>query len=389
MSDAKHVALLRQGVDVWNGNRPGWPDLSGEDLSGLDLTGVELTGANITDANLQGAKLDSAKLQGVFLSGSDLSTASLKGANLYYARLVDANLNEANLTGAKLVGATLDAASLHRTNLRGANLQATHFQGTSAVGADLSETKFIVASLFGTDLTEANLTRAQLGGSCLVQTVIERANFNQAMVYGIAAWDLIGQPASSEDLVISRKAHVTVSDLRVAQLVYLMLENSEIRAVIDALTSKLVLILGSFSETHKATLDELRLELRKRDLVPVVFDFDKPADLDLTETITLLARMARFIIADVSDGRSVPQELQAIAPQVEVPILPIVNKSDEPWSMFPDLQKYPWVLPLRDYPDNLTLVRQLDNLIASAEAKRREILARRSEVERSLGRHET
>ena len=102
-----------------------------------------------------------------------------------------------------------------------------------------------------------------------------------------AAWDLIGTPKSSNDLVISPRARVTVADLRVAQFIYLMLENQHIRDTVDALTSKVVLILGRFTPKRKTILDALRDELRKRDLVPVVFDFEQPADRDITETVTL------------------------------------------------------------------------------------------------------
>jgi hypothetical protein len=67
---------------------------------------------------------------------------------------------------------------------------------------------------------------------------------------------------------------ITVDNIEVAQFVYLLLYNQKIRAAIDAITSKAVLILGRFTQERKAVLDALRNELRKRDYLPILFDFD-------------------------------------------------------------------------------------------------------------------
>jgi hypothetical protein len=77
-----------------------------------------------------------------------------------------------------------------------------------------------------------------------------------------------------------------------------LLNNQKVRDVIDTITSKAVLILGRFTADRKTVLDALREELRKRNYLPVLFDFAVPATRDITETVSLLARMARFIIAD-------------------------------------------------------------------------------------------
>jgi len=66
-----------------------------------------------------------------------------------------------------------------------------------------------------------------------------------------------------------------------------------------------VLILGRFTDERKAVLDALREELRKRDYLPILFDFDVPARRDITETMSLLARMARFVVADITDAKSI------------------------------------------------------------------------------------
>ena len=59
-------------------------------------------------------------------------------------------------------------------------------------------------------------------------------------------------------------------------------------------------------------LDALREALRGHGLVPMLFDFEEPSGRDITETMSTLAHLARFVIADLTDPRSIPQELKAV-----------------------------------------------------------------------------
>ena len=152
------------------------------------------------------------------------------------------------------------------------------------------------------------------------------------------------------------------------------MDNPRIRNVLDTVTRKLVLILGRFTPQRKALLDQLRDALRTKNLVPILFDFDKGADRDITETVTLLARMARFVIADLTDPASIPQELHAIAPHLSVPISLIIEQGQTPYSMVRDLAKYHWVLKPYRYANAQSLLSELDvQVIAPAEAKRAEL----------------
>jgi len=180
------------------------------------------------------------------------------------------------------------------------------------------------------------------------------------------------------DLIITRygEPDITVDNLEVAQSVYLLLNNKKLRNVIDTITSKVVLILGRFTPEQKAVLDIIRTELRKNNYVPVLFDFEKPASRDLTETIRILAHLARFIIADITELRSIPLELQAIVPDLAVPIQPLLLEgSTGEFAMFQDLKrKYHWVLPTYPYKDITYLIESLkEKVIDPAEKKAQEL----------------
>ena len=146
------------------------------------------------------------------------------------------------------------------------------------------------------------------------------ADLTGCYIYGVSAWNLKLERTKQQNLVITHgKPEITVDNIEVAQFLYLLLHNQKIRGVIDTITSKTVLILGRFTDKRKAVLDALREELRKHDYIPILFDFDVPATRDITQTVSLLARMARFIIADLTDPSSIPKELEAIVPNVQFP----------------------------------------------------------------------
>jgi len=146
--------------------------------------------------------------------------------------------------------------------------------------------------------------------------------------------------------------------------------------VINTLTSKSVLILGRFAiPERKEILDALREKLRDYNLLPIVFDFDRPTDKDFTETIKTLAGLSYFVIADVTNPKSSPLELQATVPDYQIPFVPIIQEGESPFAMMVDLQKkYNWVLNTVSYDSQETLMKVLKPLIIDpAMMKRQEL----------------
>ena len=258
-----------------------------------------------------------------------------------------------------------------RPNLSGANLRRAHLYGADLSGADLSRADLSEAGLSGADLSGADLSRADLSEAPLVSADLTGANLTGSRVYGVSVWRSKLEGAKQQNLVITRidEPQITVDHSEVAQFIYVMLNNQKIRDVIDTITSKVVLILGRFTDERKAVLNALREELRKRNYLPVLFDFSVPATRDITETVSLLARMARFVVADITDAKSIPQELAVIVPDLpSVPVQPLLLEGSAEYGMFEHFKRYPWVLETYRYASSERLIAGLaEHVIDPAE----------------------
>jgi hypothetical protein len=355
MANEEHLKILKQGVEAWNRwrdeNRDVQPDLGEADLSESDLSRADLS-----EADLGGADLSRAYLGEADLGGADLNGAHLRGACLSQADLSGAHLSQADLIGADLIGACLIEADLDGAHLRGACLS-----GAALGRADLDGAHLTQATLVGTDFTNAVLTGCS--------------------IYGISAWDVNLKGAAQTDLTVSPYGEPTIAvdNLRVAQFIYLLLDNQEIRAVVDPITARVVLILGRFTPERKAVLDALREELRRRDYLPILFDFEQPTSRDLTETISTLAHMARFVVADMTGAKSILRELERIVPDLPpVPVQPLIVRSEYEAAMAEHFRRYPWVLETYQYasPDDL-LGALGEKVISPAEQKAKELTGKR------------
>jgi hypothetical protein len=320
MANDEHVAMLKQGGAAWNAWRRDHPTVR------PDFSGVDLRGVNLNPANEMGAS-------GADLRGADFSGADLRGAGLLLANFGGADLSRVNLSGAEACVANFSNADLRDAVLVGAALTLAYFIGTNLENADISD----------------------------------------CHVYGVSAWGVKLEGARQQNLIITDAGQptITVDNIEVAQFVYLLLNNQKVRDVIDTITSKAVLILGRFTDERKAVLDALRDELRKRNYLPILFDFDKPTSQTTDETITLLARMSRFVIADISDAKSVLQELRAIVPDLpSVPVQPVIAATQEEPGMFDFYRNFRSVLKVHSYASQEQLIAELgERVICPAELK--------------------
>jgi hypothetical protein len=262
------------------------------------------------------------------------------------------------------------------------------------IGADFSASDRLFTDMFGFEdankasqalgelptgsLARADLTGANLAYARLIGTDLADATILNCRVYGIAAWGINLQGTKQENIIITAPgdAEITVDGIDVAQFIYLLLTNQKISNVIDTITSKAVLILGRFTEERKKVLDVLRDELRLRNRTPIVFDFGEPRSMSKTDTVKLLAQMARYIIVDLSDPNSAPYELGVISMMglKTTPVVPIIVNNQKPFPMLEDVLQERWSTDLIRYRDLDDLRALLDGkLVKAAEAKVHEL----------------
>lgn len=306
------------------------------------------------------------KAQFDFASGQN---TLFRNANLYRAKFLNADFSSSEMIKTDLRRANFQDAILKRTNFYSSNLRNANFRYANLKGAS-----FMLTNLTGADFTGADLEGANLQGAQLIGTNFTNANINKCAVYGASVWQVNLTNCQQQDLIVTRQSKftnhhkpetiITVDNLQVSQFVYLLIQNQNIRTILDTITSKLILILGRFTEERMEILDSLRNELRAYNYLPVLFDFENSNNRDITETVSTLAHLSRFVIADLTDPKSIPHELSHIIPNLpSVPVMPIIEKGQQEYSMFEHFQRYPWVLNIHTYENKDALILELKSKI--------------------------
>jgi len=261
----------------------------------------------------------------------------------------------------------------HWNNWRAGNLRVQpDLTRIDLSGRDLAGYDFRGVGLFKANLSGASLKGAILRQSILIKTNFQKADLTGAHVYGASVWDVNLKGAIQHDLVITepKTPEITTDNLEVAQFLHLLLTNRKLRDVIDTITSSMVLILGRFTPERKGVLNQIKVLCREHNLLPVLFDFQGPRNRDVTETVQTLAFLSKFVIADITSPRSIPQELQATVPQIQIPFVVLLAAGESPWGMFSSLaKKYHWVFPIKTYKNMGHIARFFPKILTEVEAK--------------------
>jgi uncharacterized protein YjbI with pentapeptide repeats len=299
--------IVMQGPKIWNAWRkrhpgsvnfanPYWYDCPGPG-------GVQIKGANRVD------------FSGMNLSGVSIYSAFAEGLNLRDSVFENAHFEEGDFSRADFSGATFLGTKFNKTILTGAN-----FDGATFVNCNLNRVNLVGAAFHVREISET-------------------------VVYGIASWDLrTSDDMKQSKLVIERtydlysdlvrqgKVPMMVDDIELAQFVYYLSNHKKMRDALNILNDSGVLLLGQFKNGGLERLYSLREWFQRKGYMAMIFDFARPDNLSLTETVVTMAGLSKFVVVDLS-GSSVPAELQAILSQIKKPVLAF----GDPYALFPDL----------------------------------------------------
>lgn len=176
MANEEQLAILKQGVEVWNK----WRKDNGEikiDLSEANFHGDNLKKVNLSGANLNKAKFSYAELYKADFRFAELNDSDFVMAELYLADFREADINRSKFFNANLRGADFNKASLIVSDLKQAMLWQANLNETNLEEANLEEANLEDANLSGAYLSKSNLRgvnlkNANLGGAYIGQTLI-------------------------------------------------------------------------------------------------------------------------------------------------------------------------------------------------------------------------
>ncbi|MEH2032196.1 MAG: pentapeptide repeat-containing protein [Nostoc sp.] len=154
MANEEHLAILKQGVQVWNEWRDKNPSIQPNFVK-AKFPSADFRLANFNNANFKGADLSGAKISRATFRKADLSRVDFGWADLSRS-----DLSEAKLIGTDLSQADLIAANFTKANLWQVNLTETDLSVSKLIGANLSNAILIETKALATNFNTANLTGA-------------------------------------------------------------------------------------------------------------------------------------------------------------------------------------------------------------------------------------
>jgi hypothetical protein len=345
-----HFEVLKRGVGAWNAWREAHPEII-PDLSGALLPELFTREINFTRTNLSRTVLYHA----------DLTRSMFIGANLTKTILIEACLDECFFSGTRMIQTSFNSASLRKANF---------------MRAFLTEVDLSHADLGRADFRLARLERVNCEFAMLDEINLANASLENCLLHGMKGSEYEIRGLQTKNLIITNHDDPTVvlDSFPAAAAVYACWQRTDgVKAERMASKRQLVMILGNFQNERRELLNALRREIKLRNLIPVVFHFDKPFSRTFLNMTRQIAALTRFVIIDFTPPHRINTDFQAALPYFKLP-LQVIAANLPATREFKKLQHYPWILEPYFYQD-LAMAGSVigAKIIEPAELKAREI----------------
>jgi len=314
--------------------------------------GARFTLTHLQFANLRYVNFNDASFSGGCLMNSDMYVAHFENAHFHHLQMGWTKITDGHFNGARFISAKLEEVQFKDVELRGA-----HFEDADACGA-----RFLYVKMQHSSWINACLRHAHFFEVCC-----DGAVFDRCKILGIGICRVSGKPSLQRDLNCGGdKEPLLVDDLRLAPFIHELRYEDGFGRFADALTSKVVLILGRFSDARMPLLERIHGRLRALGYIPQLIKFPCDGLLDPGSVVNIAAMCSRFVIADVSDAREVIREVVGILSQLRpVVVKPIMEVGQvEPISfVWEKRSQRIHLLPPYEYPDADTLIANLSSAI--------------------------
>ena len=349
---------LKEGSSSWNL----WTQSLIKELSTIKTYSKKpLRNTPIQQFSLKIAELPRLEFENRYFFGFNFSRIKWNHLDCKNTTFKNCNFSKSDLTSAIFNHCVFENCNFEKSNLINSNLNFTEFNNCNFNNCNLSKSE-----QFLTVFESCTMLNASLMWSRLIGTKISNSSICNSKIFGASIWDLKLYNSITRDLIISKRnePEIKIDNIEIAQFIYLLLNNQKLRDVITTLTSKIILILGRFTEERLKILESIKESLTYEGFVPILFTFEPSPNRDLTETIQLLANISKLVIADISDPKSIPQELSHIIQTIpSLPIQPIIVFGQREYSMFEHWTRYSWVRPIFEYRNENHLKNEIKHLV--------------------------
>lgn len=319
-----------------------------------------LNGSKIKNSSFIKSNFRNSELCSVYFDNCITKKAHFEGSFLRETMFINSNLQLIKMNNCKFLFLSFD-----NCNFRNGMLYDSIFDNCQFYMCNFTYTLLTNSTIINSTITKSDFSNVDFRHSQFSANKLEDSDLSRSKIFGVSTWKLNLINTTQNDLRITdiNEPKITIDNIEVAQFIYLLLNNAKLREIIDTVTSKVVLILGRFTENRKKILEELRNTLKTKNFLPIIIDFDVPHSRTTLETISTVAHMAKFIIADLSDSKSVLQELQFIVTNLpSVIVQPIIDNSDDPPGMIDHFCMYKSFLPTISYDNKVGIPKTVIDL---------------------------